>query len=90
MCISSSFVKGYLYLCKSVSENKSEDTFSHQLFMLSNFCFMTNVQKCQISKVFASFFCRAESSRQNEVQHNPVSGTGAAVLSLADQTKYLR
>ena len=84
------FLKGSPYLCTLVSEKKSKDTFSLQLFMISNFYFMTDVQECKISKVFASFFCRAESSRQNEVQQNPVSGTGAAVLSSVDQTKHIR
>ena len=35
----------------------------HQLFMLSNFCFMNSVLKCQISKVFASFFFCTESEQ---------------------------
>ena len=40
------FLKGSPYLCTLVLEKKSKDTFSLQLFMISNFYFMTDVQKC--------------------------------------------
>ena len=49
----------------------------HQLFMLSNFCFMNSVLECQISKFFASFFSTQIQSRQSVVQYNPASRAGA-------------
>ena len=47
----------------------------HQLFMLSNFCFMNSVLECQISKFFASFF--STQIQYSIVQYNPASRAGA-------------
>ena len=74
-------------LCTLVSENRSEDTFSHQLFMLSKFCFMDDVQKCQISKVFASFFCTEESEQTNA---STAYSREMALVASSSQTKYIR
>ena len=81
------FLIGSADLCTLISENRSEDTFSHQLFMLSKFCFMNDVQKCQISKVFASFFCTEESEQTNA---STAYSREMALVASSSQTKYIR